>query len=172
MGAHQRAREDRERGDLGSARRRLASLVALCGFDRALCREIADISLEMGDPLEAGRWLFLCVSDSSSEPEAILAALDQFVRDCRAEPSVIASRLPAVAKSVPPERLPPAVRERLAELGLPRPRARPARGAAASARDRALHAGCLLAMAALVVCAVAGFGVIIRWFVALFTQGG
>ncbi len=55
MGARERARLDIERGDLGSARRRLMSLAQTKQYPEDVCEEIARLCVRMHDPIEAGR---------------------------------------------------------------------------------------------------------------------
>jgi len=65
-------------GDLGAARRRLASYIRSVGFSAEMCERIARISVMMRDPAEAGRWYFAI---DSSDPEAE-GAISVFVESC------------------------------------------------------------------------------------------
>ncbi|OAB62526.1 hypothetical protein AY599_17100 [Leptolyngbya valderiana BDU 20041] len=171
VGALDRARDDRQRGDLGSAKRRLASLLDSTGYDADVCRELAGVCLEMQDPIESGRWFYLCEDAPGQSNKAARDAMQAFVVDCRDDPMIIASRLPRFIKRAPLETLPPGVRSRLESLGLPRPEKPGPRTARDVIADKAMVIGCTSVLAIAAVSAVVGFGVIIRWFAGLFTQG-
>lgn len=161
MGAKERAALDRARGDLGSARRRLASLLDSSGYDAQACHELAALCLEMGDPVQAGRWLYICERDEGpTEPDAH-AALAAFTADCRDDPVVMASRLPRFIKTAPPGALPGSVQARLEPLGLPRSSALNASGGKRSS-GWAMGIGCVIVLVVVAACAVIGFGVIVR----------
>ncbi len=112
MNALERAARDAQRGDLGSARRRLRSRIASAGYSPEVCEELARLSLRMSDPFEAGRWYYLC---DSSDPESA-GAVESFVRACKNNPRQIAAQIPASVRRAAPESLPPAVRRRIEHI--------------------------------------------------------
>ena len=112
VSALERAKLDEAAGDLGSARRRLASYVASTGYDPAICEQIARLCVGMHDPHEAGKWYD--VSDSSdSDAESCITA---FEKSCGG-PKGVLGQLPRVALSKALEQYPPRVAARLAIAG-------------------------------------------------------
>ncbi|NUQ67325.1 MAG: hypothetical protein HUU18_03460 [Phycisphaerales bacterium] len=108
--AIKRAERDLQAGDFGSARRRLLSRIHAGGFDEEVCRRIAKISMDMKDPIEAGRWLFLV---PCSEPRE-LECINDFTRSCGELREQVLACLPRCMTTLPPDRLPAAAAARLA----------------------------------------------------------
>ena len=117
MGARERAKADEAAGDLGSARRRLMSLLDTRGYEPAVCHDIGVLSLGMKDPVEAGRWAF--ISDAAQEPR-LESCIESFLASCNHDSTVVLSRLPRVFKSVAIEDAPLQVRSRLHSVGIER----------------------------------------------------
>lgn len=108
--AIKRAELDLHSGDLGSARRRLQSRIHAGGFDADICRRIARISLDMKDPIEAGRWMFLIPCSDAKELECV----DDFIHCCGGTREQVLASLPRCITTLPSERWPAAAAERLA----------------------------------------------------------
>lgn len=167
MNAIDRAERDAQAGDFGSAKRRLQSRLNTVGYAPELCERLARLSLRMGDPLEAGRWCFLCDSRDPQAPEAI----HRFVADCRGDVQSLLYRLPAKTKLDSWDPYPEAVRDRLKRLGLPRAPAEPPPAPPRNSVDLAFEVGCA-AVAAITlvlvpVCLVIGLIAVVRWLLQL-----
>ena len=149
---------DERAGDLGSARLRLESRAASTGYDAETCERIARISVRMQDPVEAGRWYFLCESsDPASQP-----CIDKFLARHGSRPQAILSALPrALVRAVGNGKGPAIARQRVDELAarldVPAkfPKAEPTK-----------KIGCVLDIViviAVLVCFVVGLITIIQW---------
>ncbi|MCO6437443.1 MAG: hypothetical protein J5J06_10180 [Phycisphaerae bacterium] len=104
-----RVEHDVRRGDFGSARRRLGSYLATCGYDPAVLRRLGEISLEMKDPLEAGRyWLLSDVEGDEAE-----RTIEAFVHSAGPDPRTIAAQLPRTCYLESVEKFPPKAQERI-----------------------------------------------------------
>jgi hypothetical protein len=114
MRARELAEADVARGDLGTARRRLASAVASQPYAPDLLGRIADLSLRMGDPVQAGRY-FLLSDRTGAEVDA---AVEAFARSCGREPRRMAWELPRFRARWDLAALTPAARSRLGALGV------------------------------------------------------
>ncbi len=114
MAAIERANEDIERGDYGMARVRLASYLSSKGYDSELLKRLGEISFEMHDLAQAGRyWLA-----SSAEGEQVEEAVASFVRYSGGDSRAAVCQLPRVVREAPMSVLPERARERLRRLGL------------------------------------------------------
>jgi hypothetical protein len=69
-----RVERDIARGDLGSARRRLASFIGSAPYDPETLARVGDLCALMQDPLQAGRFWFL----SSREGAEVESAIESF----------------------------------------------------------------------------------------------
>lgn len=172
MGARDRAANDRAAGDLGTAKRRLASLLDTTGYDPGVCRELAEICLDMRDPIEAGRWVYLCEDASDSPNDAAREAMAAFVGKCRNDPATIAGRLPRFVKTTRSESLPEPVQARLEAIGLPRPVGAATVHASGRVVGRLGTLGCLTVLGLFVASAIVGFIVIVQTVFGLFLEGG
>jgi len=144
MSALERARADMERGDLGSARRRLASSLGNT-FDQDTLDTLGDICAQMGDPVEAGRyWLA-----SSRDGEEVRLAVERFAALHRHDPDRILRAFPRHVALVAPENLPAPAADRIVSLGLEDPWRRRRERRLAARRtpviDRVAPLGCVLA---------------------------
>jgi hypothetical protein len=90
VSALKRAEQDVARGDLGSARRRMASFVVSADYEPDVLARLGDVCRAMGDPVEAGRWYLLSSADGPEVDEAV----GRFVAACRGVPSHVAAALP------------------------------------------------------------------------------
>jgi hypothetical protein len=164
VSALERAERDAQQGDLGSARRRLCSYVASVGYSGAVCEKLARLSIRMNDPVEAGRWYFLCDSADIEAPPAI----ERFRRACGTHPRQIYGQLPARLRDISLEGLPAAARERIAALGTARRNPVGAPSAGQRLANTALYTGCTALFILAVISALVGVVAIIDWVARLF----
>jgi len=159
MTLRERIQLDLSRNDLGSARTRLVSAFVNSPYNPALAEEIARLSLQMHNPVEAGRWYFCC--DSQDEQSAALIQL--FSSKTSSGPKQLLSQLPPKLRTTPLDQLPDAVRQRMNDLG--------SQIAASPSEDpdkpdwlfRFFGIGCLLGTLLIIVAAVIGLGTIAQW---------
>ena len=163
MDALSRAKQDEEAGDLGAARRRLQSVIGSSGYNAGVCEAIARLSLQMGDPLEAGRWYFLCDSDDPGAQECI----DRFAAQCGNNADQIVSQLPRLRRATKQlEKLaafPAAVKHRIDAIGISPAPQRPRSRGGSKAGGGLMGLGCLLLLIVGVVCAAVGMATIVGW---------
>ncbi len=160
-----RAAEDEAKGDLGSARDRLAASAAGTGFPPETCEAVARLSVRMHDPMEAGRWFLLTACDDDEARKAIDFFLDSHNR----QPKLVIDRLPkgliAHLRQAP---MPKHLHDSLVGLGVLDPNtlitAKPEK-AAHNTRDDQISIGCLVgSMAFLIVILVSScFGLAPMW---------
>lgn len=159
MTLRERIKLDLSRNDLGSARTRLVSAFVNSPYNPALAEEIARLSLQMHNPVEAGRWYFCC--DSQDEQAAALIQL--FASKHPSGPKQLLTQLPVKLRTTPPDQLPISVRQRINDLGN--------QIAASPSEDpdkpdwllRIFGIGCLLGTILIIVAAVIGLGTIAQW---------
>ena len=163
VGALMRAKADAESGDVGSARRRLLSVIGSCGYNAEVCETIARYSATMGDLTEAGRWYFLC--DSSDEQAG--ACMERFVASCGGNPASVIAQFPRLQRATKQfeklDAFPPAVAQRLASLHVPLAAPRRRRAQRSSISGKLLGLGCLLILILGVACAAIGAATIVGW---------
>ena len=168
MGALERAQLDEEAGDLGSARRRLLSVIGSSGFDAEVCEAIARLSVRMGDLTEAGRWYLLCDSSDSRAQEC----MSRFIASCGGNPAGIAAQLPRLRRATKQvellEALPEVVTRRLKSLNVPVVAGRPTSPRESGAGGGLVAFGCMLALVLAVACAAIGAATVMRWIFGLF----
>ncbi len=114
MSAIERAEQDVERGDYGMARVRLASYLNAKGYDADMLNRLGQISFEMHDPSQAGRYWLASSADGEHVEQAVAAFMDRMGKDSRSA----VSRLPRVVREAPTGALPPVAKDRLRRLGL------------------------------------------------------
>lgn len=162
MSAIERAERDEREGDLGSARHRLRSYLATVGYDADVCERIARLCVRMGDPVEAGRWYYLC---ESADPEAA-PAVERFKANLGGDPRQVFLQIPAKIRAVEFGRLPPEANALVEKWGPPRVGS-PPRTPPSKFKNAALEWGCvavvLLAIAGLLATLLVGLVVIARW---------
>ena len=158
-----RAKQDEKAGDFGAARRRLQSVIGSNGYNAEVCEAIARLSVQMGDPCEAGRWYFLCDSEDSDAQEFI----DRFLAQCGNNAEQVASQLPRLKRATKRlEKLaafPAAVKHRIDAIGISAAPQRPRSRRGSKASGRLVGLGCLLLLMAGVVCAAIGVATIAGW---------
>jgi hypothetical protein len=159
VGALERADEDVARGDLGSARRRLASFVASGEYRPDVLARVGNLCLTMGDPVEAGRWYLL----SSAEGTDVEHAVRRFVDTCGGNPAQALATLPHFRRRSDFAQYAGAPRARIEQFGLSAPleveaRLRNPPGGPARLRQKLAFVGCMAAILAFVL--VIGVGTI------------
>lgn len=157
MSVFDRVRADEEAGDLGSARKRLAAHAAAANFDPGVCEQIARLSMRMHDPVEAGRWYFLC---DSPDLEAS-AAIDRFIATCAGNCRQTFAQLPGRSRWTSIDDVPAAAARRLAEMGFQFPADVQRRGARPRQRLAALLGAAIMLLIATVL--IIGLATITGW---------
>lgn len=110
----QRIRDDEACGDLGMAKRRLASYLRTKGFDSEILARIGPVCYAMRDPAEAGRYWLL---SGASGPEVDVAT-ELFVQRVGRVPAQVVSQLPRKLRLRTLGEYPAAAQARLVRLGL------------------------------------------------------
>jgi hypothetical protein len=166
MSALEQARHDIELGDLGSARRRLASRLSTSDFDPEVLAMLGDVCALMGDPIEAGRYWLM----SNREGEDVRTGVEMFVSSSRHDAGRIVRALPHAAVMIPPPQLAGPALDRIEELQLwDALQERRERGGvseesrAPSRLDRLVPMGCVLFVGLVVILAVVGAVAVVRW---------
>ncbi|MCP4594313.1 MAG: hypothetical protein GY842_26590 [bacterium] len=163
MSALERAQEDIEQGHYGLARQRLTSYLVSKGYDAELVAKIAQLSYDMHDVHQAGRYWLV----SEAEGEHVDEAIALFVKRSGSVPSLVVNQLPRVLRLPSFQDYPEAVRRRISSLGLEGlicMDARKREGADSGVwGDRLMLVGCLTVTVLLVVVFLIGLGTIIRW---------
>lgn len=161
MSAIERANQDVERGDYGMARVRLASYLNAKGYDADMLNRLGEISFEMHDPSQAGRYWLASSADGEHVEQAVAAFMDRMGKDSGSA----VSRLPRAVREAPTGALPPVAKDRLRDLGLDETLSRwgtlerrPAAGPGWLA-----VAVIILVLVAAVVVACIGIGTIFSW---------
>ena len=167
MNAQQRADEDIRRGDFGSARRRLSSAARSLKYSPESCERVARLSVRMNDPVEAGRWYFLCAS-SDAQADALV---DVFVNSCGRDARKVAAALPAKVMQrvrARPDQYPHAA-TRLEKLGYRLSQSDKDRANRGEDGDSlAASLGCLAVIGALLACMIVGAVTIVRSFIRMW----
>lgn len=162
--ALERAEQDLERGDYGLARQRLTSYLSTEGYDPQVMARIGQISCDMHDMFQAGRFWLL----SSAAGDVVEDAVARFIRDAGSEPRAIVGQLPRVARLCSLDDYPDVVQERLRRFGLDEAIVFAGRAAAKGGSrtwgDRAIITGCLITAVLLAVIFLIGVGAIVSWF--------
>ena len=145
-----------EAGELWRAREILAGRIGVAPFRPALCEQLGQVLLRMGDDLEAGKYLFL---SGVRHPE-YERAIQLFVRRySRGGWQSLLGSLPAAARRAAWKDLPQTVTNELRELGVPiRGEAEALRETLERAPARASRRGCLtILVVALVIGVLVGY---------------
>ena len=164
ISALQRADQDLECGDYGLARQRLTSYLSTEGYDPHVMAQIGQISCDMHDMFQAGRFWLL----SSAAGEVTEDAISRFIRDAGSEPRAIVGQLPRAARLCSLEDYPDLVQERLRRFGLDEAIVLAGRAAAKGGSktwgDHAMLTGCLITGVLLLVVFLIGLGTVVSWF--------
>ena len=153
-----RARAELAAGQTDRSRQRLHGLLATYPHRTDVRAALAAAHRVAGNPVQAGRWAFLCPDRDTAETAAFLAAYP-----------TTSVRVQAMRWVGPEHDAEPSVRDRMAELRAvaevevdrttrPRPRPRPT-----PANDVLAMTGCLLVVAAVAALAVIGLVAVVRW---------
>lgn len=161
MDAIRRAQADIDAGDLGSARRRLMSRAVSKGYEPGVCERVARLCVQMRDPIEAGRWYFLC---ESADPEAG-PLVERYVEALKRDAGRILADLPSSLYERFQNGAGPAiVEQRLSTLGatsrVPRGVVRAPR---ATFRQQITGAGCAIGTALLGLCTIVGMITVVKF---------
>ncbi|MBU0616924.1 MAG: hypothetical protein KKI02_04335 [Planctomycetes bacterium] len=166
MSAIDRADQDVQHGDYGMARIRLASYLNTKGYDPALLSRLGQLSYDMRDLAQAGRYWMT----SSAEGENVESAIKAFLRHTGNDPFSIAAQLPPAVRQIPPDSLPGVARARVQRFGLketleraaraPRKRRSAARGKIVTVTGGAVG---LLVVLLMITIFVVGLTVIVGW---------
>jgi hypothetical protein len=103
-----------ERGDYGMARVRLASYLNSKGYGADVLQRLGQISIEMHDVSEAGRYWIA----STAQGERVEQAVETFIRQAGSNPDSVVPRLPRAVREAPTTALPAIAKERLRRHGL------------------------------------------------------
>lgn len=107
-------RPETGRVDPAATRRRLASFISAEAYKPDLLARVARLSIELKEPVQAGRYWLL--SDSTGED--VDAAIEAFAASCQRTPRLMASELPRFKRDWDVEAYPEVVRQRIAKYGL------------------------------------------------------
>jgi hypothetical protein len=163
VSAIERAKRDIEEGDYGAARQRLRAYLATKGYEQEIVARLGQISYEMHDMYEAGRFWLLSDAEGSHADHAISCFLKRAGKD----PRQIVSQLPHTVRLRSLDEYPEAVRARLRSLALDEAISQAGRGRASKPPntwgDRAVLSGCILVLLFGVVVFCVGLWQIGRW---------
>jgi hypothetical protein len=158
-----RADQDIERGDYGLARQRLTSYLSTEGYKPDVMARIGQISYDMHDMFQAGRFWLL----SSAAGDGVDDAVARFIHDAGSESRAIVGQLPRVARLCSLEDYPDLVQERLRRFGLDEAIVIAGRAAAKGDSktwgDRAIITGCLITVVLLAAVFLIGVGTVVSW---------
>lgn len=161
-----RVRQAVEQGQLWRAKEILLGNSRHRGYDPVLFEHLGLVLQQMGDAVEAGKYLFLSGVRKSEYEAAIALFVNRYTRR---DPLQLYHALPRPGRLARRDAYPPVVAAHLEQLGLPA--TLPLRTAAAG-RDRGSSAilglGCLLTLVVILLLAFIGFRVAWEW---LWRQG-
>lgn len=159
-----RAREEIERGRLWRAKEILRGNITARGYDRELYEEYGRLLRELGDELEAGKYLFL----SGTSSNEYLPAIRLYLSRVGASAEMLRSTFPGAARDLRLEYYPQNVRDELQKRGYKGGHRHPGdtRGTVQmSFRSRVMVGGCILALVCAIICLLVGFVTIALWIV-------
>ncbi|MBY0588313.1 hypothetical protein K2X85_14140 [bacterium] len=108
----EKARRDREQGQLWLARKRLASYISSSGYDHLVLDLLGEVCYEMGDFPAAGRYWFFVELRNDRQRDAVAV----FLRQAGRRPEQIGKYWPTKLRYVRLEKLPADARDRLAAV--------------------------------------------------------
>jgi Family of unknown function (DUF6584) len=165
LGLYDRVDDAVAEGKLWRAREILEGNLGQLGYDIDLYERLGQVLLQMGEPMQAGRFLFLSGRRGRRYEEAINIYLDRYTRKA---PGNLLGTFPNAARLAKVDDYPEAVREELCSLGLAR-RVEEFKkpGEPTWQRSKFVAAffatGCLVGLAIAGLCAFVGFAVIGEW---------
>jgi hypothetical protein len=165
-----RVREEIERGRKWRAKEILRGNVATRGFDPELYEEYGRLLRELGEELEAGKYLFLC----GARKEEYLPAIELYLSRSGTSKTLLRSTFPAAARDLRLEYYPPPVRSELEKRGFRGGHRRPedpVRHVPPIFKSRLTAAGCVFVAVFAIVCLLVGFGTIVFWLGQLLSAG-
>jgi hypothetical protein len=105
---------DVREGDIGTARRRLASYIACTAYEPELCSTIGDLCMMMKDPTEAAKW-YIIGSETNDEIES---CIEKYIHANRKHPGAIIANIPGRARLASTADYPEIVQDRLREASI------------------------------------------------------
>lgn len=163
-----RASEQIDEGRLWRAKEILRGNIATRGFDLELYEEYGRLLRELGEELEAGKYLFL----SGANNEEYLPAIRLCLARTGTSAELLRSTFPAAARDLRLEYYPSNVRDELEKRGYKgghRHPADPRQPFQITPRARFMLGGCILVAVSAAVCAVVGFVTMMGWLVNMLT---
>jgi len=107
-------KKETARVDPAATRRRLAAFIGMEGYKPDLLARVARLSIELKEPVQAGRYWLL--SDATG-PD-VDAAVEAFAASCQRTPRLMVSELPRFARDWHVDAYAPAARSRIEKYGL------------------------------------------------------
>jgi hypothetical protein len=160
--AIERARHELDANRPWKAKEILRGNITNHGYDRQLFEEYGRLLQQLGEELEAGKYLFL---SGVHKPE-YERAIDLFVsRFSRKKPIAVYHEFPSIARLGRCDDYPVAVADRLKQLGLPEklPKYRSSVEQRIATTETVLSLGCLFAFIGLIVLGIMGLVSAIMW---------
>ncbi len=158
----ERIEADIAAGDYGLARQRLASHLGAKGYDAESLAKLGQISYDMHDRYQAGRF-WLCASAEGDQVESAIAV---FLKHAGKTPKQIVAQLPRYARAADLETYPEIVRVRLRRLNLEESithSASAGQSRSAPPGEYAFVIGCLVVVLAVLTVFVAGIIQVGKW---------
>jgi hypothetical protein len=159
-----RVQIDIERGDYGLARERLSSLLATRRYDDSVLIQLGQVSFDMHDLFQAGRfWLV-----SSATGPQVDRAIAEFMRRCGNDPVHAVSQLPRCCRLTELSKYPGEAQDRLQKMGMAEAiltkHGTPSFSGSTKLRNKLIGAGIFVLVVSMIVSCIVGAGVIIQWF--------
>ena len=145
-------------GKLWRAKEILQGNIATQEFHPELYKRYGQLLLEMGDCVEAGKYLFLSGARNRQYQESISLFLTKHHRD----PGRIVGAFPSRARSTPRASFPPSAQEDMKELGIPTDLYQHIPEYRTTWKDHVTLTAVSLLLVLIVICAIVGAVVLIR----------
>lgn len=165
-----RVREEIERGRKWRAKEILRGNLAARGYDLELYEQYGRLLRELGEELEAGKYLFLC----GARKEDYLPAIELYLSRSGRDQALLQSTFPAAARDLRLEYYPQPVRSELENRGFRGGHRRPDDPLTRPTpvfKRRLVVAGCLFAAVFVLICILVGLGTIVSWVARLLLSG-
>ena len=160
-----RADDEVANGRLWRAKEILGSSISNYGYSRDILRALATVLLQMGDDLEAGKFLLLSI-DTPTEAE--MDAINLFLSRCDDQNyGNLLAKFPARARLENRDDYPERLRNHLAEIGAPQtlfPEESSLNATSNPTYDRLFLIGCSLFAFSALACTIVGVYTIFSWF--------